>query len=161
MKTRIIGAALAATVAIAIAGCSGSDAPAEPDGGSTAAAPDQPATTAVSLAVTSTSAGDVITDANGATLYMFDPDEGGTPTCSDSCAINWPPLIVDEAPSAGAGADAALIGTAERADGTTQATYGGWPLYYFVQDAAAGDVNGQGVGGNWWVVGPDGQPIRD
>ena len=32
-------------------------------------------------------------------------------------------------------------------------------LYYFSGDAAAGDTNGQGVGGIWYVVGPDGSAI--
>ena len=38
-------------------------------------------------------------------------------------------------------------------------TLAGWPLYYFARDAKACDVNGQAVGGIWWVVGPNGQKI--
>ena len=33
-----------------------------------------------------------------------------------------------------------------------QATCDGWPLYTFAQDAAPGDVTGQGVGDNWYVL---------
>jgi predicted lipoprotein with Yx(FWY)xxD motif len=36
----------------------------------------------------------------------------------------------------------------------------GWPLYFFANDAAPGDTNGQGVGDNWFVVGTDGEPIQ-
>jgi predicted lipoprotein with Yx(FWY)xxD motif len=36
----------------------------------------------------------------------------------------------------------------------------GFPAYYFANDAAAGDVNGQGVGGVWWVFGADGEHIE-
>jgi hypothetical protein len=38
-------------------------------------------------------------------------------------------------------------------------TYDGWPLYYFAQDAAPGDVNGQGLNDKWYVVDPAGAAI--
>jgi predicted lipoprotein with Yx(FWY)xxD motif len=41
-----------------------------------------------------------------------------------------------------------------------QVKVGDWPLYRFANDAAAGDTNGQGVGGVWFVVGPDGELIQ-
>jgi predicted lipoprotein with Yx(FWY)xxD motif len=37
---------------------------------------------------------------------------------------------------------------------------GQWPLYTFAGDTAAGQTNGQGVGGSWFVVAPDGSPIK-
>ena len=40
-----------------------------------------------------TSAGEILTDANGMTLYTFDKDTAGTSNCYDECAANWPPLI--------------------------------------------------------------------
>jgi predicted lipoprotein with Yx(FWY)xxD motif len=55
--------------------------------------------------------------------------------------------------------DASLLGTVERPDGSIQATYNGWPLYYFAGDPGAGDVNGQGVNDIWWVVSPAGEAI--
>jgi len=42
-------------------------------------------------------------------------------------------------------------------------TYNGHPLYYFVQDKAAGDAKGQGVngfGGLWWVMSASGAAIQ-
>ncbi|MET7747739.1 hypothetical protein [Micromonospora sp. NPDC005367] len=48
----------------------------------------------------------------------------------------------------------------DRAAGTNQATYGDWPLYYYVGDLGPGDVDGQGVDGVWFVVGADGKIIR-
>jgi predicted lipoprotein with Yx(FWY)xxD motif len=48
------------------------------------------------------------------------------------------------------------VGTITRDDGTKQVTLNGHPLYTYSGDSAAGDVAGQGVGGGWWVVGPDG-----
>jgi predicted lipoprotein with Yx(FWY)xxD motif len=60
---------------------------------------------------------------------------------------------------AGTDVDTTLLGTTERTDGATQVTYKGMPLYYFVRDTAAGDVNGQGVGKVWYVVSPTGELI--
>jgi hypothetical protein len=35
---------------------------------------------------------------------------------------------------------------------------GDWPLYYFANDAAPGDLNGQGANEVWWLVATDGTP---
>jgi predicted lipoprotein with Yx(FWY)xxD motif len=93
---------------------------------------------------------------------MFTPDEGGTPTCYDDCATAWPPLVAADAASvtAGTGLDASKITVVDRTDGTKQVKYGEYPLYYFANDAAAGDVNGQGLNEKWYVVGADGEPIK-
>jgi predicted lipoprotein with Yx(FWY)xxD motif len=113
------------------------------------------------VAVASTDLGDVLVDGDGMTLYMFEPDEQGDPTCYDDCAEAWPPLLTGDEPAAGDGADAALVGTAQRDDGTTQVTYDGWPLYRWAADEAPGDTTGQGFNDIWWVLDADGTPIRD
>ncbi len=59
-----------------------------------------------------------------------------------------------------AGIDQTLLGTAELTDGRTIVTYNDWPLYYYVQDKNPGEVRGQGVGGVWWLLTPDGEPIQ-
>lgn len=127
------------------------------------AAPAAPAAsaTAINLAE-STELGQYLVDQDGMALYLFLPDAQGASTCYDDCASNWPPVLVDSAdalPTAGAGLDQALFGTVERDDGTTQLTYNGWPLYYYVGDMAAGDTNGQGLGGNWFLVDASGNAI--
>jgi predicted lipoprotein with Yx(FWY)xxD motif len=109
------------------------------------------------LDVADSSLGEIVVDADGATLYVFVPDAGGASTCYDQCEENWPPLV--GAVGAGEGIDASLIGTTERTDGSAQVTYAGWPLYYFAGDAAAGETNGQGLNEVWWVVAPDGSAI--
>jgi predicted lipoprotein with Yx(FWY)xxD motif len=63
---------------------------------------------------------------------------------------------------AGDGAQASLLGTTARTDGTTEITYAGHPLYYFLNDKAPGDTKGQGVNGFgalWWVLSPAGKVI--
>lgn len=113
------------------------------------------------VAVGATDLGEVLTDGEGMTLYLFESDEQGESTCYDDCAGNWPPLTTDGEPTAGDGADGSLLGTTERDDGSMQVTYNDWPLYYWAADAEAGDVQGQGVGDVWWVVDADGEAVRD
>lgn len=113
---------------------------------------------ALGLSVESTEFGDVIVDQAGWSLYMFSPDAGGRSTCSDGCAAVWPPLFAEKLPVAD-GIEASLLSLVERPDGNVVAV-AGWPLYYFVGDAAPGDVNGQGVEGIWWLLSPEGTPIE-
>ena len=105
--------------------------------------------------------GQALVDLEGRSLYLFtnDTQNSGASTCADDCLVEWPPLLSDGDPVAGAGVDAALLGTITRDDGTTQVTYNGWPLYYFHEDTAAGDANGQGLGGVWFLVSPTGEAI--
>jgi predicted lipoprotein with Yx(FWY)xxD motif len=105
------------------------------------------------------SLGPIVVDADGRTLYSFEQDSDGIPTCYDACATSWPPFLAAEDSVAGDGLDSAALTEFERTDGTTQALYGGWPLYYFAGDSASGDTNGQGSGSVWWVVGADGEQI--
>lgn len=102
--------------------------------------------------------GGILADADGNTLYLFVPDGQGASVCNDDCADAWPPLLGDV--SAGDGVDESLLGTATRDDGEEQATYNGWPLYYFAADAAAGDTNGQGVNDVWWVISASGDAVQ-
>ena len=102
--------------------------------------------------------GEILVDQDGFTLYLFLPDNQGTPTCNGACAVTWPPFE-DGDVGVGAGIDPDLLGSVERNDGTVQVTYNDWPLYYYSLDIAPGDNRGQGIGGNWWGVDPDGEPV--
>lgn len=110
--------------------------------------------------------GAYIADSGGQALYLFTTDQQGQEgseaqtTCTDKCAQAWPPYTVEGEPRVGGQLDQELVGTLERDDGSTQLTYGGWPLYYFVKDQAPGDTNGQdvhGFDGEWYLVSPDGE----
>lgn len=188
-RTRTLLTVLVSVLALALAACGGdSDTGGEGNGGDETTAPAEPAETepaaeedtpaeeetaeeedtaaeedaaagGATVAVASSDLGDILVDDAGMTLYVFLPDDQGAPTCTDDCAQAWPPLAGPA--EAGEGADAGLLGTAEHPAGMTQVTYNGWPLYYFANDQAAGDTNGQGVGDVWYVVGPDGEPIQD
>jgi predicted lipoprotein with Yx(FWY)xxD motif len=119
------------------------------------------ATTGAMVKVTDkTGLGQFLVDDQGRTLYIFLKDSKDTTTCYDACAKNWPPLMTTGAPMAETGITATLLGMITRTDGTSQVTYNGWPLYYFANDKAAGDTNGQGVGGNWYVISPAGDKVE-
>ncbi|WP_328992444.1 hypothetical protein OG394_39305 [Kribbella sp. NBC_01245] len=105
--------------------------------------------------------GDIVVDGAGKTLYVFDKDTANPSksNCDGECEAKWPVLKAGSAAPQVEGIDASLVGTVTRTDGSKQVTLAGLPLYYFANDAKAGDVNGQAVGGIWWVVGPDGKKI--
>ena len=103
--------------------------------------------------------GKILVGANGMTLYMFTKDSPDTSNCNADCLAKWPPLVTQGSPKLGDGVDAALVGTAALADGSKIVTYNKMPLYYWVNDKAAGDTTGQGVGSVWYVVSPDGKAV--
>jgi predicted lipoprotein with Yx(FWY)xxD motif len=115
---------------------------------------------ATSVALADSSLGSILVDGTGRTLYLFTADAPGAPACAADCLGNWPPLPAADAPTLGEGLDAEDFATAAAADGTEQVTFYGHPLYYFAGDTAAGDVNGQGVGGKWFVVDSEGNPVQ-
>jgi predicted lipoprotein with Yx(FWY)xxD motif len=125
--------------------------------------PATPAATGTAINIGSTKLGQVLVDSNGLTAYLFLADKGTASSCnSASCVQYWPPVLTNGAPQAGAGVTASLLGTTIRADGGTQVTYAGHPLYRFINDKAAGDATGQGVnafGAPWYVVSPSGMQI--
>lgn len=107
--------------------------------------------------------GQILVDSNGRTLYLFLADSGTTSNCnSTGCVQAWPPVLTKGAPQAAPGVKASLLGTTTRRDGTTEVTYAGHPLYYFVSDTKAGEISGQGInafGAPWYVVSPSGMQI--
>lgn len=121
----------------------------------------QPASDAAPLVTLGdTSLGQVVTDADGFTLYLFTSDEAGSPTCAGGCATAWPPLLVDDGTElVAAGVDPALLSTVPHPDGGTQLKLAKWPLYRFSGDVAPGDTTGQGSGGSWFVLAADGTAI--
>jgi predicted lipoprotein with Yx(FWY)xxD motif len=119
--------------------------------------------TGTTIDVGSTQLGQVLVDGSGRTVYLFLADSGTTSNCnSAACVQYWPPVLTTGAPQAGSGVNPSLLGTTTRKDGTTEVTYAGHPLYYFITDKKAGDVTGQGIdgfGGPWYVVAPSGMRI--
>lgn len=95
---------------------------------------------------------DVLTNADGLTLYWFAADTSAGSKCFGSCATYWPP--VSGSPTAGPGVTGKL-GTIQRPGGGLQATYNGHPLYTYIGDSAPGQANGNDLdlnGGFWYDI---------
>jgi predicted lipoprotein with Yx(FWY)xxD motif len=154
MQSKPVLTSAVVAIALLAAGC----------GGSPSTAGSSPATAAATIATASDAKlGQILVDGKGITLYLFVADTGSKSTCYTSCAQVWPPVLTNGAPQAGTGAQASLLGTTTRTDGTIQVTYSGHPLYYFAGDKKPGDATGQGIdnfGGLWWVISPSGAAIH-
>lgn len=182
MKTRTTGPiAVLGITALLAAGCGGSKS-----SSSTSAASAYPsesekttstaATTAPTTATTPANGGGVTVTVKHAsklgtilavgskkmTVYMFEGDKAASSSCTGACASVWPPVTTGGAPTASGAASSSDLGTITRADGTTQVTYKGHPLYFFAKDKDSGDAYGQGVhgfGSDWYVIAPSGSKV--
>jgi len=114
--------------------------------------------------------GAYVADVERRPLYMFTADTRGAngkpaeSDCYDACTEAWPPLLAEDVALVGQQLKKELVGAVERKDGKTQITYGGWPLYYFVEDRGGKTAAGQdvfGFGGDWYLVSPDGTTIKE
>jgi predicted lipoprotein with Yx(FWY)xxD motif len=147
--TRLIGFVIAAVLAVgATAGIAA--------GANTTSSP-------AKVGARTTKIGKVLVNGKGVTLYLFMKDKKGKSACSGACATAWPPLLTKGRPKASGGASAAKLGSIRRADGTTQVTYNGHPLYTFVLDhGKPGSTMGQAskaFGAEWYVLGTNGTKI--
>ncbi len=155
------GAPAAASAPVVTSAPAMTQAPAAATAAPATAAPVVTPTGPATVNVTSNAKfGSILTDDKGMTLYLFLNDTGTSSTCSGACINNWPALLTNGSPVAGSGVDATKLGTTMRADGSTQVTYNGHPLYYFAKDTASGDTNGQGIKSVWYVVSPSGDAIK-
>ena len=93
----------------------------------------------------------ILTNAQGRTLYYRTSDTA-TSVCSGGCASFWPPLLAtgSTTPTSSASLPGKLS-VVTNANGS-QVAYNGHPLYTFSGDTAAGQTNGEGVQGIWFVV---------
>ena len=116
--------------------------------------------------------GQYLVDANGRAVYMFTADKQGqgdaekaVSNCQADCAAAWPPVLSQSGSAQAMGAAKPdLVGTIQRQDGTSQVTYNGWPLYYYVEDQGQGEATGQDIhsfGGEWYLLKPEGEKVGE
>jgi predicted lipoprotein with Yx(FWY)xxD motif len=159
---RIWGAAGLAALALAVSACASSSSSSAASGSTPAAAGSSPASAASSapaansggttISVRTIGGQQVLTNAQGLTLYWFAPDTSTTSKCTGSCATYWPPV---KGPATAGSGVTGTLGTITRSDGTTQATYDGHPLYTYAADTAPGQARGNGLnvsGGLWYEM---------
>jgi predicted lipoprotein with Yx(FWY)xxD motif len=167
--------AILAIAALAV-GCGGADGSAtasnvatRAEGAETEATPTPAASTTATrrsrhgkkVSAIGSSYGRVIADGRGEAYYLFGKETGKGTRCYGECARAWPPVLSKGRPRAGRGVKARLLGTTRRKNGKLQVTYGGHPLYYYVDDSP-GRILCQNVtefGGLWLVVKPSGSPV--
>jgi predicted lipoprotein with Yx(FWY)xxD motif len=146
---------------VAIAGCGGSSSSSTTSNaaGTTSTSAGASGGAATIDVATNPKLGQILTDNNGNTVYVFAKDTGSKSTCSGACAGVWPPVTTSGTPKAGNGVVASKLATTKRSDGSTQVTYAGHPLYTYTGDASPGDTTGNGIntyGAVWNAVQPSG-----
>jgi predicted lipoprotein with Yx(FWY)xxD motif len=156
---KIWGAAVLAALALTVSACassgsSSSTATSTPAAGASSPASSAPASSSGGTTLTAKTIGSqqVLTNAQGLTVYWFAPDTSTKSNCTGSCATYWPPV---KGPATAGSGVTGTLGTITRSDGTTQATYDGHPLYTYVGDTAPGQNKGNGLnlsGGLWYEM---------
>ncbi|MEW2253531.1 MULTISPECIES: SCO0930 family lipoprotein [unclassified Streptomyces] len=105
--------------------------------------------------------GEIVVDRNGMTVYRFLKDQAWpkpVSACTGACLDKWP-AVEPVAAADTQGVKKKGLMSFTRPDGVKQQTVNCWPVYTFSGDKAPGDINGQGVGGTWYAVAPDGKPV--
>lgn len=115
---------------------------------------------AVDLMTATSSAGNIVVDAKGMSVYFFTKDvkDSGTSACTDACLTAWPP-VTTTADTPKVEGVTGTVGTITTPEGAKQVTLNGLPLYYFAKDTKPGDVLGQGVNDVWYLADPSGEMI--
>ncbi|WP_351227282.1 SCO0930 family lipoprotein [Streptomyces sp. NPDC002133] len=104
--------------------------------------------------------GDIVVDKNGMTVYRFKKDSAWPmkTACTGACLEKWPVVEpVDKNDTEGILKKGFV--TFDRPDGIEQQTIDCWPIYTYSGDSEPGDTNGQGVGGTWYAVSPQGKLV--
>ena len=94
---------------------------------------------------------EILTNAQGLTLYTFDVDTPGVSNCHGQCLVIWPAVIVEEVANI-----SAPYSTTTRPNGELQLTLNGLPLYTYISDAKPGDILGDNLGSVWHII-----PVED
>jgi predicted lipoprotein with Yx(FWY)xxD motif len=159
-RTPLLTVAVMALVAIGLAACGGSSNSSD----SASAAANTTASGSDTVSTKSISGvGTVLVDSKGNALYTNNQDSGMNVACTGSCTAIWVPLMAPSSgqPTSSDQAVQAKLGMV-KSKGGSQVTFGGKPLYTFVQDSP-GQVTGNGFTDNFggtsftWTVASTGQ----
>lgn len=107
------------------------------------------------------SLGEIVVDKNGMTVYRFAKDKAWpepVSNCTGACLEKWP-VVAPVSSNDTKGVQKKGLMSFTRSDGVKQQTVNCSPIYTFAADKKPGDTNGQGVGGTWYAVRPDGKMV--
>jgi len=150
-RTVWLASAAVIAAALSVAACGSSSSSSSGPASAPPSAVSGSASSASALKTTTVDGVTVLTNTPGFTLYMFAPDTGTASKSNGSCAQIWPPVT---GPVVAGSGITGTLGTIKRADGTTQATYNGHPLYTYAGDTQPGQAKGNGIKGVWHEVTP-------
>ena len=133
-------------IAIGLAACGGSSkssTSSSSPASNTAVAASASGATVSTMSVSGT--GTALVDSKGNVLYTNDKDTASMVACTGSCTSIWVPVAAPSGgkPTSDDSAVQAKLGVVKSPDGGSQVTYGGKPLYTFVQDSP-GQATGNG-----------------
>jgi predicted lipoprotein with Yx(FWY)xxD motif len=136
-----------ALVAIGLAACGGSSNSSDNASAATSMPTSNGADTVSTKSISGT--GTVLVDSKGQALYTNNQDSGMKIACTGSCTAIWVPLMAPSSgqPTSSDQAVQAKLGMV-KSNGGSQVTFGGKPLYSFVQDSPE-QVTGNGVTDNF------------
>lgn len=105
--------------------------------------------------------GEIVVDKNGMTVYRFAKDKAWpepVSNCNGACLEKWP-VVAPVSSNDTKDVQKKGLMSFTRSDGAKQQTVNCSPIYTFAGDKKAGDTNGQGVGGTWYAVRPNGEMV--
>jgi len=120
---------------------------------------------AATIELRETALGQIITDSNGMTVFMFTPDSKKVDTCQsiEHCTSVWPPLLAEGTPTVGPGLKARQLKTLTLASGAKQLEYKKHPLYGYAGNVNPGETSYIGAlafGGYCYGLNAQGQPVQ-
>jgi predicted lipoprotein with Yx(FWY)xxD motif len=128
-------------------------APGPTGGGSEAGSGDAGNAKKIKLKAVKSAGRSILATSTGHTLYSLSAEKNGKFVCTKAsgCLALWHPLMV---PKGATLTGPVKLGTINRPEGGTQATYHGLPLYSFAADTKPGQTKGQGLKdvGTWHAV---------
>jgi predicted lipoprotein with Yx(FWY)xxD motif len=127
--------------------------------------PSSPAQAALfhTVELRNTKLGKVLVNSAGSILYEFTSDHPKQDTCvkHSGCSEVWPAFPAQGKPSAGPGVHASLLSTIRLANGESQVTYAGHPLYIYANaPTSTSYVGAKQFGGTWYALNAKGQAVK-
>jgi predicted lipoprotein with Yx(FWY)xxD motif len=120
---------------------------------------------ATKIALKKTKKGTILVDSRGYTIYGFTLDKPTKDACAGifECLSEWPAVTTTGAVTTGPGVKKSLIGTIKFRGKKRQLTYGGHPLYTYVEDtkpAQTSNINILQFQGRWPALNASGQAVK-
>jgi predicted lipoprotein with Yx(FWY)xxD motif len=81
-------------------------------------------------------------------VYSFSGDSATQSTCTDSCAVAWPPVLTSGNPALMNSLSPSRVATVKLSDGLLQLSYDGHPLYFYSKENVMNGPNGFETTGN-------------